>query len=66
MPGFWYASFVFLGMSLSIGLLIYMVHRERTKARKGKHGHTRPGSKDMPGQSKSPLEELEDKYGKKG
>jgi len=66
MPAFWYASFVFLGLSLSIGLLIYMVYRERSKARKGKHGHTRLGSKHVPRQSKSPLEELEDKYGKKG
>lgn len=66
MPSFWYASFVFLGLSLSIGLLIYMVNKDRNKARKGKHGYHRPGTKNAPGQSKSPLEELEEKYGKKG
>jgi hypothetical protein len=66
MPSFWYASFVFLGLSLSIGLLIYILHKERNKTRKGKHGHGRPGSKDAPGQSKSLLKDLEDQYGKKG
>lgn len=54
MPNFaWYASFIFLGFSVSLGVLVYMLfYRKRKKSTGGKKSET--------------LEELERKYGKKG
>ncbi len=45
----WYASYVFLGLSLGIGLLVYLVYRD-LKRRQRKR------------QESSPLRELEKKY----
>jgi hypothetical protein len=61
----WFASFIFLGLSLSIGLLIYYL---LYKKRKEKEPDLPPELKiSSPGENEpSSLEELEKKYGKKG
>jgi hypothetical protein len=66
MPSFWYASFVFLGLSISIGLLIYMIQKDRKRSGRDGYGHKDRSSRDVDKKSKSLLEELEEKYGKKG
>ncbi len=33
---FWYASFVFLGLSVSFGILIYIFHRDKKRKKKQK------------------------------
>ena len=49
----WYASFIFLGLSVSVGVLIYMLfHHKKKKGEGEKKGTT--------------LEDLEREYGKKG
>jgi len=49
----WYASFIFLGFSVSIGILVYMLFYVKKKKGSEKQGETT-------------LKELEKKYGKKG
>jgi hypothetical protein len=61
----WFASFIFLGLSISIGLLIYFIL----------YGKKKENELDLPPELKKPsskeddastLEELEKKYDKKG
>lgn len=54
MPDFaWFASFIFLGFSVSLGILVYMLfYRKKKKSSGSKKSAT--------------LEELERQYGKKG
>jgi hypothetical protein len=66
MVDFWYASYIFLGLSLSIGLMILLIVKQK-KARKRRERDINrairgPTEKD----EKSPLKRLEDEYEKKG
>ncbi|MCX7000020.1 MAG: hypothetical protein NT106_06975 [Candidatus Sumerlaeota bacterium] len=49
----WYASFIFLGLSVSVGILVYLLFYVKKKKGSGE-------------QEETTLKELEKKYGKKG
>ncbi len=52
MTPFWYSSYVYLGLSLAIGILVYLVYRDIKRKREERR-------------RKSPLRELEEQYLKK-
>jgi len=62
----WYASFIFLGLSVSIGLLVYLILYGKKKKK---------GEQDLPpeiadamkdSEKDKSMKELERKYGKRG
>jgi len=54
MPDFaWFSSLIFLGFSVSLGVLVYMLFYKKKK-------------KSSSGKKSATLEELERQYGKKG
>jgi heme exporter protein D len=66
MLDFWYASYLFLALSLSIGVMVWLIVRSK-KARKRKQSSVdRLLSETGAEQDKTPLQQLEDEYGKKG
>ena len=60
-----YSSFIYLGLSVSIGLLILMVYSEVKKGKKRKKEEEERLRKMAEGESVT-LEELEKRYGRKG
>ena len=65
MPGIaWFASFIFLGLSISIGLLVYLLlYRKKRK----REDSLPPELEEYdPKKKETTLEELERTYGKRG
>ncbi len=70
MPPFaWFASYIFLGLSICVGILLYMVMYSKRKRRRKKSADLPPDVNDLinpPSDKGSALDELERRYGKKG
>ena len=62
----WFASFIFLGLSVSIGLLVYLLLYRRKDQEEEKEIPPELQELEDEKQEKESLKDLERKYGKKG
>jgi heme exporter protein D len=66
MIDFWYASYLFLALSLSIGVMVWLIVRGKKARKRKQRSVDRLRSETGAEQEKTPLQKLEDEYGKKG